>query len=96
MASCELLQEQQARRNAVGRAKTAPDLFASSVSTRAARPAWQQRGAGGGAEGSGLFSPIRGLELTGLFLMEGGVIKKMSLGCVLKLQRLRREERWKC
>lgn len=77
--------------------QTAPDLFASSVSTRAARPGWQQRGAGGGsAEGSGLFSPIRGLELTGLFLMEGGVIKKISLGCVLKLQRLRREERWKC
>lgn len=50
----------------------------------------------GDAEGSGLSSPIRGLELTGLFLVEGGVIKKISLGCVLKLQRLRCEEQWKC
>lgn len=37
--------------------QTAPDLFASSVSTRAARPAWQQRGAGGAVLRARAFFP---------------------------------------
>lgn len=47
--------------------QTAPDLFASSVSIHAARPGWQQCGAGGMLRAQGFLPPYVGWSSQGYF-----------------------------